>query len=331
MADQPRNPRRRQPDAESPRPVTPPLPPVPANPNDLEDLQLAPGDPYIQAAYNRVGKSTAQLSGSLGAAVREVDGTDALMIQKMARRSRVMSFQVQGIVWKAGFCKELNQSPPGSALRMNQLPPTEVQHQGVILRPVDGTLEMVFRELIPGVLMDAADRMYGLTRVISEVFLYFVPRDDGAITGIIAHYGDGPTSRSHYMYLQTSIRRADPAVLEQIHQTFQLALPKAQEEAKEHGQTDFWHELERSLYQVRATYRTSALHEGSEKVKSQLTTGLQKTGAGVDKAIGAVDKAGERLEWLVNMPVRGLIRLMQGMTNGLVSLIRLSDRLLRRK
>lgn len=331
MADQPRNPRRPKPDADSPRPVTPPAPPVPANPDDLEDLQLGPGDPYIKAAYNRVGKSTAQLSGSLGAAVRDVDGTDALMIQKMARRSRVMSFQVQGIVWKAGFCKELNQSPPGSALRMNQLPPADVQHQGVLLRRVDPSLEMVFRELIPGALMEAADRMYGLTRVVTEVFLYFVPRDEGALTGIIAHYGDSPTSRSHYMYLQTSIRRADPAVLDQMLQTFQTALPKAQEDAKEQSQTDFWHELERSLYQVRATYRASALHENSEKVKTQLTTGLQKTGSGVDKALGAVDKAGERLEWLVNMPVRGLIKMMQGMTNGLVALIRMSDRFMGRK
>lgn len=331
MADQPRHPRRRQPDAESPRPVTPPSAPKPTNPNDLEDLQIAPGDPYIKAAYNRVGKSTAQLSGALGAAVGEVDGTDALMIQKMARRSRVMSFQVQGIVWKAGFCKELNQSPPGGALRMNQLPMGDVQHQGVILRRVDPTLEMVFRELLPAALMEASDRMYGLTRVVTEVFMYFVPRDDGAITGIIAHYGDSPTSRSHYMYLQTSIRRADPAVLEQMLQTFQQALPKAQEEAKEQSQTDFWHELERSLFQVRATYRASALHENSEKVKTQLTTGLAKTGAGVDKAIGAVDQASARLEWLVNLPVRGLIKAMHGLSNGLVALIRLSDRFMGKK
>jgi len=179
--------------------------------------------------------------------------------------------------------------------------------------------------------MEAADRMYGLTRVVNQVFLYFVPREEGALTGIIAHYGDGPTSRSHYMFLQTTIRRADPAVLDQIHQTFQLALPKAQEDAKVQSQTDFWHELERSLYQVRATYRSSALHENSEKVKTQLTTGLQKTGAGVDKALGAVDKAGERLEWIVNMPVRGLIKMMQGMTSGLVALIRLSDRFMGRK
>lgn len=331
MADRPRNPRRPTPDADSPRPVTPPLPPVPANPNDLEDLQIAPGDPYIKAAYNRVGKSTAQLSGSLGSAVGDVAGTDALMIQKMARRSRVMSFQVQGIVWKAGFCKELNQSPPGSALRMNQLPAAEVQHQGVVLRPVEPSLEMVFRELIPGTLMEASDRMYGLTRVVSQVFLYFVPRDEGALAGIIAHYGDSPTARSHYMFLQTAIRRADPSVLDQMLTTFQAALPKAQEEAKDHSRTDFWHELERSLYQVRATYRASAMHEGSEKVKTQLTTGLQKTGVGVDKALGAVDKASERLEWIVNLPARGLVRLVQGMTGGLVSLIRLSDRFMGRK
>lgn len=331
MADKPRQPRRPKPDADSPRPALPPAPPLPANPHDLEDLQLAPGDPFVKAAYNRVGKSTAQLSGSLGAAVRDVDGTDALMIQKMARRSRVLSFQVQGIVWKAGFCKELNQSPPGSALRMNQLPPGDVQHQGVVLRRVDATLEMVFRELIPGPLMEAADRMYGLTRVVNEVCMYFVPRDEGALAGIVAHYGDSPTSRSHYMYLQTSIRRADPAVLDQMLATFQQALPRAQEDAKETSQADFWHELERSLYQVKATYRASALHENSEKVKTQLTSGLAKTGAGVDKAFGAVDKAGERLEWLVNLPVRGLIRLMQGMTNGMVALIRMSDRFMGRK
>lgn len=330
MADDPRNPRHRARPDDPPRPVTPPRPPVPRNPDDLEDLKLAPGDPFIQAAYQRVGKTTAQLGGGLGAALRDADGTDALMIHKLAKRSRVMSFQVQGIVWKAGFCKELQQAPLGAALRISELPIHDIQENGAIVRPVPASLELIFRELLPSALLDASDKMYGLTRVLMGVCLYFIPRDAGAVAGIVAQYGDSPTSRSHTMYLQTALRRADARVLDQILLTFEAALPRAQEATVAHARTDFWQELERNLYQVRATYRTSALHEGSEKVKSQLATGLKKTGNGVEKAFSAVDQVGERMEWALNLPVHGLISMMQGLSNALVWTIQALDRLMRR-
>ncbi|MBO9540069.1 hypothetical protein J7643_05680 [bacterium] len=331
MADQPRDPRRRpRPETDSARPVMPPTAKLPANPHDLADMQLAPGDPYIQAAYQRVNKTTAQLNNALGPAVREAEGNDALMIQKLAKRSRVVTFNVQGIVWKAGFCKELSQSPVGVAFNFPMLPMQEVAHGGAMLRPVDPSMELIFRDLIPRALMEADEKMYGMTRLLVAIAMYFVPREDGAVCGIIAQYGDSPTSRSHYMFLQTAIRKADPRVLDQMLQTFQAALPRVQESLSQPRSGDFWQELERSLYQVRATYRTSALHEQSSKVKSQLTTRLQQTGDGVEKALGAVDQAGAKLEWLLNLPLKGLLFVLQGVSNGLVGAIRLLDRMMRR-
>lgn len=324
---EPRKPRRRPQDAEAPQPFAP-RPPRPPSPHELEDLQLAPGDPFVRAAYDRVAKTTAQLGGSLGGAVADASGNDALMLRKLSKRSRVLTFQVMGIVWKAGFAKELHQTPAGAGLKLQALPAQELREAGHVLRPVEPELEAVLRELIPAALLEAADKMYGLMRVLTGLSLYLVPRDDGAVAGIVATFGDSPTSRRHALYLQTHLRRADPAVLDQILATFRQALPKTELSKQGPDRKDFWQELERSLYQVKATYRTSALHENSEKVKSQLTTSLKLTGDGVEKALGAVGKAGDRLEWLAYLPIRGLMALMQGFTNAVVGLIQLLDRML---
>lgn len=342
MSDDPKRPRRgtddmrfarvpRAGDSEPAKPVVPPPRPVPRRPDDIEDMQLAPGDPFVRKAYNRVGKTTAQLGGALGDALREADGTDALNIQKLSKRSRAMSFQVQGVVWKAGFTKELGQSPLGSATPLTDLPLAEVQENGAIIRPVESGIEVVLRDLIPPALLTEADRMYGLTRTLIGVAVYFVPQQGGALAGLIAQYGDNPTSRRHFLFLQTSIRRPDPGVLDQMLSTFTAAVPTAQEGAIKRSQGDFWHELERAMYEVRATYRTSALHEGQEKIKAQLTTGLKATGEQVEKAMSIMDRTGEAVEWAVNLPVRGLVFLMGGISNALVWLIRSVDRLMRRR
>lgn len=328
MADK-RKPGRRSPDGDSPRAFVPPVPKA-ARPNDLEDLTLAPGDPFVKAAYDRVNKTTRQLNGSLGDAVADASGSDALMIRKLSKRSRVMTFQVMGIVWKAGFAKELAQAPPGAPLGLRELPEVEVKEAGVILRPVDVGLEAVLRELIPPALLTEAERMYGLTRVLSALALYFVPRDDGALAGIVATYTDGPTSRRHVLYLQTHVRKADPAVLEQMRATFEAAVPRTEAAKLGPDQQDFWSELERSLYAVKATYKTSALAESSTRVAASVTTGLRRTGDGVEQAMAAVGKAGDGLEWVLRLPVRGMVWLMQGASHLLVGAIQLFDRMLRR-
>lgn len=333
MAEQPKKPRLRpHKEPDTPHVVTPSGRPVtPPTPEEMEDMRLAPGDPVIKAAYNRIGKKGGMLTGALGSAIQDADGSDALMIQKLAKRSRVMTFNVQGIVWKAGFSKELIQTPIGAGLSLSQLPDHEYEEAGAILRPVDPALEAVLRELIPSVLMDASNKMYGLTRVLLQLSLFFVPRDGGAITGIIAHYGDGPTSRSHFLYLQTTVKRADPAVLNQILETFVTALPMTQTTAASVTPKDFWQELERSLYQVKATYRTSALHESQANLKAQLTTSLKKTGDGVDKAIAVLDKTGAKVEWALALPVRGMIWVIQGLSNALIGMIQGIDRLSKRR
>ncbi|MNY73210.1 hypothetical protein D3C86_2119440 [compost metagenome] len=65
-------------------------------------------------------------------------------------------------------------------------------------------------------------------------------------------------------------------------------------------------------------------------MKSQLTTRLQQTGDGVEKALGAMDQAGAKLEWLLNLPLKGVLLLLQGLSGILVGGIRFLDRLMRR-
>lgn len=330
MQQPPRNPRfpARPEDGDLPPRVTPAPPRTgPINPDDLYDLQLGPGDPYVRAAFNRIGRPAP--GGT--AALRDSDGTDSLMIAKTAKRSRAMNFTVQGIVWKAGFAKELEQTPLGQASRWKVLPPQAVaEPAGAILRHVDPGIEQVFRELIPPALLDAGDRMYGIVRKLVQITIFYFPRDEGATAGVMAHYGDGPAARSHYLYLQTNIKKADPAVLDQILQTFQLAVPKAEAQGPKAKPVDFWQELDRSLYQIRATYQTSALHQNSTKAKAQATRGLKVAGDRLENALSVFDRLEQGIIWLAALPVRGLIGLTRGVTRFMVNVIQASDRMFRR-
>lgn len=330
MQQPPRNPRfpQRPDDGDLPPRVAPSPPRTgPINPDDLYDMQLGPGDPYVRAAFNRIQRQNA--GGS--AALRDTDGTDSLMIAKTAKRARALNFTVQGIVWKAGFAKQLEQTPLGQATRWVVLPPQPVSEPGgAILRYVDASIESVFRELIPPALLDAADRMYGMVRKLSQIAIFYFPRDEGATAGVIAHYGDAPAARSHYLYLQTNIKKADPAVLDQILMTFQMAVPKAEAQSQKPKPVDFWQEFERSLYQIRATYQTSALHQNSAKAKAQAKQGLKKAGDQLERALSFFDRLEGAVLWVASLPVRALIAITRGVTRLLVGLIQASDRVLRR-
>ncbi len=331
MQQPPRNPRfpQRPEDGDLPPRGTPPAPRTgPINPDDLYDLQMGPGDPYVRAAFDRISR---QDQGRGSAVLRDMDGTDSLMIAKSAKRSRALNFTVQGIVWKAGFAKGLEQTPLGQATRWKVLPPQAIAEPGgCILRIADASIEQVFRELIPPALLDAGDRMYGIVRKLTQITLFYFPRDEGATAGVIALYGDGPATRSHYLYLQTNIKKADPAVLDQIEQTFQLAVPKAVAQGQKPKPVDFWQEFERSMYQIRATYHTSALHQNSTKAKVQATQGLKVAGDQLERALSVFDRLEQGVIWLAALPVRGLIGFTRGLTRFMVSLIEASDRMFRR-
>lgn len=327
MAEKRRSPKQ-PPEGELPQRVIPTRPLAPVTPDDLYDMQLGPGDPFVKKAYDRVAKTNNLGSASLRQAE---DATDTLMIQKTSRRARAMTFNVQGIIWKAGFAKEIAQTPLGMQGYIKMLPDKEIKDpSGIILRPVDTSLEVIFRELVPAALLEASQRMYGLTRNLRHLCLYFQPRDEGAAAGIIAYYADTPTSRSHYLYLQTNIRQARPEVLEQILATFKQALPKAEEAAKTVSGGDFWHEIEKSVYQVKATYRTSSLAKGSTQVKQSLTSGLKTAGDQVEKAFSIFGYLERALIWLFSLPLKALIAIIKGVSNALVWLITLPDRLTKR-
>jgi len=328
MAQAPRKSRRKKPQAaqETPAPVTPEAKPLPRTVEELLDHTVAPGDPFVQAAFDRASKTSAPLGGaSVG-----TDGPDSLLVQRRTRRSRVMSFEVHGIVWKAGFTKELSQTPLGATLGLTELPGGDGATGGAIIRMIDSGLEAVLHELPPAALLEACELMYGRTRVLQQLALYYLPREGAALTGAIAVYGDGPTSRRHCLFLQTAIKRPDPRVLDQMLATFQAALPLQQAAPLQGPPPDFWKELERSWFEVRATYRTSALGQGSEKVKQQVTQQFDQTTRQIDRAIVAMDRAGDRLV-RANLGSRFLIGLTHGITGSLNGFIRLTDSLLGRR
>lgn len=312
-----------------PQRVTPQTGPVvPSDPDGLYDMKVAPGDPFVRAAYDRTTRATKGLGGNVP---QPSEGTDSLAIHQQAKRSRSLTFTVQGTMWRAGFAKEYGQTPVGQASGDPvPAPRTKVAPGEVIVKPADPAYEKVFRELIPAALLDAADRMYGMVHVLQEVHLYYFPRDEGATTGIMAVYADGPASRRHLLYLQTNIKHASPAILDQMEKTFAAAVPKAREAGAGVSQQDFWKEFEKSVYQVKATFRNSELRKQGARTGQQITSGLKKAGDRVDRAISHTRTLEQAIPEVASLPMRGILAIAQGVSGALVRLIQSTDRMFRR-
>lgn len=306
----------------APRLTTPPTGPVgPIDPGDIADLKIAPGDPFIRAAYDRTNRATSNLKGTA-----QGESTDSLAIHRQAKKASSLTFTVQGTLWKAGFAKDFIQTPPGQVAQENTLTPRAGQDPSqIVIREADPAYELVFRELVPKALLAAADRMYGLVSVLQGVYLYYFPRDEGATTGILAAYGDGNASRRHLLYLQTNIRHASPLILDQMEKTFASAIPKAKSNQKG-VDMDFWKEFERSVYQVKATFHGSKIRQEGLKVKTQLTSSLKEAGNRVDEVVRRTSVFEEYLPIIASAPIRMLLGAVQGLANLLVKLIGLADR-----
>ncbi|MGE5708485.1 MAG: hypothetical protein ACM3YO_09140 [Bacteroidota bacterium] len=303
-----------------PRVVKPTVPLSSVSPEELLDMKVAPGDPYIKAAFERINRPAAPTK------MLESGGPDALSIQKAAKRSRSLTFTVQGIMWRAGFAKDLSQTPLGQYTKLAILPKKELHDPNLcIIRPVSAEFEPVFRALIPQALLEACEKMYGLVRILDSTALIYFPRDDGATAGILASYSDGPASRSHILYLQTNIKNASPTVLDQIYKTFEAALPKAKELQQRPQEADVWKEMEKAVLQVKATFRNSSISQNGRKVRSQVRSGLHSAGKAADTAIAQVDRVGKFFEWFFSLPLRGMLWCVKRFSNFLVWLINSMD------
>ncbi|HEY9765489.1 MAG TPA: hypothetical protein V6C82_03960 [Chroococcales cyanobacterium] len=306
--------------------MKPTIPLSSISPDDMVDMKVAPGDPYVKAAFDRLSRPTA--SAKATKMLADAGSADALVIEKAAKKSRSLTFTVQGIMWRAGFAKDMFQTPLGQYTKLMKLPKQGLNDPAtVVIRPVGAEFEPVFRELIPKNLIEACEKMYGMVRILDQTALIYFPRDDGAAAGIMATYLDGPASRGHILYLQTNIKNASPTVLDQIQKTFDAALPKAREIASRPSEVDFWKEMEKSIFQVKATFRGSAINQGSKKVKNSVAHGFNAAGSAVDGGIAQVEKVGKMLDILFSLPGRGILWVIQGISKGLIAVITGLDRI----
>ena len=314
-----------------PRRVTPQNVSRPIDPEEVYDMTLGPGDSVVQAAYNRTSRNTTFLSPA-AARLGEGEGTDALMLRKVAKRSRSLTFTVQGIMWRAGFAPDMSQTPLGQSSPFRRIGETETNApNGAILRPVPTLFEMVFKELIPRPLLDQCDQMYGMVRKLEGIAFYYFPAGEGATAGAMARYLEQPASRAHVLYLQTNIKNASPTVLDQIQKTFEMAVPRAQEAAKEATPGDFWHEIDRAAYQVTATFKNSVLGAGTRAATNQLQRGAKQAGTAVDKSASVIDAVNRGFDAAAAVPAKVGVGVVRGFTRAIVGAIEGLDKLLRQK
>lgn len=315
-----------------PQRVMPQNPTRPIDPDDVYDMVLGPGDSTVQAAYFRTTRNTTAAGQGIRAVPQEEIGADALLLRKIAKRSRSLTFTVQGIMWRAGFAPDIAQTPLGQASPFRRiLDAATVNPSGAILRPVEAPYELVFRELIPQVLLTQCDQTYGLIRKLDRVALYYFPAGQGATAGVLAQYAEQATSRPHVLYLQTNIKNASPTVLEQIQKTFLAAIPRAIEAQKEVGTGDFWQEVDRSLYQVTATFKNSVLGGGTRAATTSLQRSAQQAGARVEKAASVFEVTWRAFDVVLAMPSRIGVAMLRGFTRMTVSVIEALDRNLKSK
>jgi hypothetical protein len=269
-----------------PENVKPEPPPQPVDFDDVNAL-IPAADPVVQAAYKRTGMLPVRPIMNRGNS-----GTDALVIQKGAKQTRVLNFMVEGIHWRAGFSPEVGHTPLGQFVQ-DQLPPEHevLTGTGFVLRPIEAELEAVLRDIVPAPLLKLEEEMFGNKRQLGMSYLYFVPHASGATAGIVAWYVLSGNTRAHLLYLQTEIKRADPRILDEMLKTFRASYVARQSTGPTPRAFDFWGELAEAGERVEQSYRNSSLGRGEvaqrvtdvrehaeERIYNQLNNGFGQVG-----------------------------------------------------
>jgi hypothetical protein len=214
------------------------------------DAPVPASDPVVRAAYSRTGALP-----SLDARPA-TPGTDALVIHRNHRQARAINFEVEGIHWRAGFAPDTAQSPLNPHYLAATPPENNVSTStGVLLQPVEAALESVLRDLVPPALLSLADNIFGPKRMLGRCVLYYIPTGPGAQVGMIAWYIETPIAKGHLLFLQTNIKKANPAIMAQMHQTFQASLKARGAAPTTPGSFDFWRELSDASRQIEFSLR----------------------------------------------------------------------------
>lgn len=235
----------------------------PLNTQDADALVPA-ADAIVKSAYGRTGALPVRPLMDRGEA-------DALVIQKAAKESRVLNFSVDGVHWRAGFAPEIGQTPVGRHLPNSPLPTGPLKDPtGFEIRPAPTPHERVLRDIIPAMLLQEEERMFGRGREISAFYMYYIPHGSSAIAGACAWYKEIPTGKAHCLYLQTEVKRADPRILDEMAKTFAASAVMVAERGEPRKAFDFWNELQDARSEVQATLKDSAITRNADVVKQRV-------------------------------------------------------------
>lgn len=306
-----------------PATVKPEPPPQPFDPGDTNAL-IPAADTVVKAAYGRTGMLPVRPVMNRGDG-----GTDALVIQKGAKQTRVLNFRVEGIHWRAGFAPEVGQTPLGQYVQDLIPPDREIQTgTGFVFRPVEADLESVLRDIVPISLLKLEEEMFGRTRELGRAYLYYIPHANGATAGMVAWYTLHPLGKAHLVYLQTEIKRADVRILDEMYKTFKASFVARGQAPSTTRPVSFWQELADATTTVEVTLRQSALGRGEvkQRVMDARNQVEDKLYHGINKNLGRVGDLG--LKVFVELPQVALARVVRVGGRWLVRAINAADRLI---
>jgi hypothetical protein len=288
--------------------------------HELSEMVPA-ADPVVRSAYARTGSMPDRPSLAQGR-------NDALTIQKGTRLTRVLSFEVEGVHWKAGFAPDIRQTPLGQYVPVEIPPENEVlSGNGFVLRPVENDLESVLRELMPAKLLAAGEAIFGPRHDLSHIYLYYIPQAKGATIGILAWYLAAVHAKAHMIYLQTDIKQGDVRVLHEMHKTFRASLIAKGPAGSKSQPFEFWRELHLASTELEATFKGSTLAKNSAAMRSAVSTARQTAESGLYQGlIAGFAELGKLMRFIfIKAPQMLLVGLILGISRLLGGLVKIID------
>lgn len=311
-----------------PENVKPGPPTRPLTDEDWNALVPA-ADAVVKSAYGRTGVLPVRPLMNRGDVA-----ADALVIQKSAKQARVLNFVVEGIHWRAGFAPEVGQTPLSQYVDAIMPPEHPMQSgTGFQLRPVTKEYDRVLRDIVPPALLRLEDEMFGRGRELAAFYLYFIPNGQGATAGALAWYLGTATGKTHLIYLQTEVKRADPRILDEMEKTFSASLVAVRSHGAAPRPFDFWEEVRDATAEVQSTLKNSSLGRNAggmrELVSSARTQAESSLGRGLDGTFARVARWGHIA--FVRLPQFALATVLRGVSGAAVATIRTIDGILARQ
>jgi hypothetical protein len=294
----------------------------PLNPDDVNELVPA-ADNIVKAAYGRTGALPVRPVMNRGD-----QAADALVIQKGAKQTRVLNFEVEGVHWRAGFAPDISVTPLNQNMPSPLPPDREVTTgNGFVMRPVEAPLEAVLRDLVPAKLLAVGEQMYGPQRELAGMYLYYIPQPVGASVGILAWFLPATMGGPHLLYLQTEIKKAQPRVIDDMHKTFKASLVARQSQGPTPKHFDFWQELQLATTQVEATLKNSSLARSSADMKGRVSAARNQAEStlynGVNAGINSISGLASFV--FVQLPQILLANLIRGVSRAIIAVINSAD------